>query len=79
MKNLITQPDKSSLDPSIKTFKDPVQLSIGKHENHNSINLIKNMMRNFDNPNFSFKYINFGQTLREIQKPNPKKLHRLKT
>ena len=56
VKNLITQPDKSSLDPSIQVFKDPVQLSIENYQNHNSINLIKFMIGNLVYPNFSFKH-----------------------
>ena len=68
LKNLITQPHKSSFDPSIKMFKVPLQLSIEKYENHKSINLIKDMMRNLDNPTISFV-----QTLSETQKINPKK------
>ena len=63
LKNLITQPHKSSFDPSIEMFKVPLQLSIEKYENHKSINLIKDMMRNLDNPN-----IPFVQTLSETPK-----------
>ena len=64
VKNLITQPDKSSLDPSIQVFKDPVQLSIENYQNHNSINLIKFVIGNLVYPNFSFKHIFFCRDIK---------------
>ena len=50
-----------------KTFKDLVQVFIEKYERHDSINLIRKIMRNLDNSNFCFKYISFDQTLSEVQ------------
>ena len=50
-----------------KTFKDLVQGFIEKYERHDSINLIRKIMRNLDNSNFYFKYISFDQTLSEVE------------
>ena len=64
---------KVPFDINIKTFNETVQVSIEKYEYHNSINLIKNIIRSLDNSSFSFKHISYGQTLSKIQKLNPKK------
>ena len=63
VKNFNTQTAKSYLDLTLKTFKDPVQVSVEKFENHHSINFIRNMMANLDNPNIICKYIYFVQAL----------------
>ena len=45
-------------------FKDPLKAYIEKCENCDSNNLIKNMMQNLYNTNFSFKYTSSDQTRR---------------
>lgn len=50
----------SSFCLNIKTLKDPVQVTFGKDQNHDSINFTKKTYdTKLDKPDFSFKYISF--------------------
>ena len=52
--------EMSSFCLNIKTLKDPVQVTFGKDQNHDSINFTKKTYdTKLDKPDFSFKYISF--------------------
>ena len=52
---------------------DPVEAAILKQKNHLSLNAIRGKISKLDNPNFSFEYTSFDQTLKELEKLEPKK------
>ena len=52
---------------------DPVQAAILKFKKHPSLNAIRDKISKLDNPNFYFEYTAFDQTLKELEKLDPKK------
>ena len=52
---------------------DPAEAAILKFKNHPSLNAIRDKISKLDNPNFYFEYTSFDQTLKEIEKLDPKK------
>ena len=44
-----------------------------KFKNHRSLNAIRSKISKLDNPNFYFEYTSFDQTLKELEKLDPKK------
>ena len=52
---------------------DPVEAAILKFKNHLSLNAIRGKMSKLDNPKFYFEYTSFDQTLKDLEKLDPKK------
>ena len=48
-------------------------LALKKYKDHPSITSIKNKLTNMDNPKFSFRFVSFNETLKEVNKLNHKK------
>ena len=51
---------------------DPVKAEILKYKNHPNLSAIRGKISKLDNPNFSFQYTFFDQTLKELEKLDPK-------
>ena len=51
----------------------PVEASILEYKNHPNLNVIRCKISKLDNPNFYFEYTYFDQTLKELEKLDPKK------
>ena len=52
---------------------DPVEAAILKFKNHPSLNAIRGKISKLGDPKFYFEYIFFDQTLKELEKLDPKK------
>ena len=50
-----------------------MEAAILKYRNHLSLHAIRGKISKLDNPNFYFKYTYFDQTLKELEKLDPKK------
>ena len=51
----------------------PVEAAILEYKNHPNLNVIRCKISKLDNPNFYFEYTYFDQTLKELEKLDPKK------
>ena len=52
---------------------DPVEAAIIKFKNHPSLNTIRGKISKLGDPKFYFEYTSFDQTLKELEKLDPKK------
>ena len=52
---------------------DPVESAFVKFKNHPSLNAIRDEISKLDSPNFYFEHTSFDQTLKELEKLDPKK------
>ena len=50
-----------------------MEAAILKYKNHPSLNAIRGKIPKIDNPNFDFEYRSLDQTLKELEKLDPKK------
>ena len=77
IKNLLTVTSKNypkEIANSVNlNLLDPVEAAILKFKNHPSLNAIRGKISNLDNPKFYLEYISFDQTLKELEKLDPKK------
>ena len=76
-KNLLTVTNKNypkEIANSVSlNLLDPAEAAILKLKNHLSLNAIRGKMSKLDYPNFYFEYTSCDQTLKELEKLDPKK------
>ena len=77
VKNLLTVTNKNFPKEITNGFNlnflDPVEAAILKYKNHPSLNAIRGKISKLDNPNFYLEYTSFNQTLKKLEKLDPKK------
>ena len=77
VKNLLTMINKNypkEIASSVNlNLLDPVESAFVKFKNHPSLNAIRDKISKLDSPNFYFEHTSFDQTLKELEKLDPKK------